>query len=298
MRVLDREFQAKLDGGATTLCRCWQVRRRDGVVMGFTDHDVDLTFGGIEHAAATGLTAGALEAVTGLAVDTAGVAGAVRSDAVREEDIAAGLYDGAEVTAFLVDWQRPEHRIQRFTGQLGEITRGTVAFEAELLSLADRLNRPVGRAILKRCDAVLGDARCGVDLEQPAFRGTGEVATLGSSGRLGVVGLDAFAEGWFEGGVIRWTSGANAGRDGALKRDVALGGRTLELWVPMPAPVAVGDAFTVRAGCDKRSETCITRFNNYLNFRGFPHVPGEDWGIAYPKSGDVHDGGSLNRGEG
>ncbi|MEO1538932.1 MAG: DUF2163 domain-containing protein [Pseudomonadota bacterium] len=298
MRALDPEFAEKLAGGATTLCRCWQVVRRDGVVMGFTDHDVDLTFDGVRHAAATGLTAGALEAVTGLAVDSGAVAGAVRSDAIREADIAAGAYDGARVSGWLVDWQRPEHRIQRFAGHIGEITRGTVAFEAELLSLSDQLNRPVGRAILKRCDAVLGDARCGVDLDQPAFRGSGQVVAVLPTGRIEVSGLDSYADAWFDGGSLVWSSGANAGRSGIVKRDIGSAPKVLELWIAPAAEIAVGDAFDVRAGCDKSTETCITRFDNYENFRGFPHVPGEDWGLAYPKEGEVHDGGSLNRGEG
>ena len=39
-------------------------------------------------------------------------------------------------------------------------------------------------------------------------------------------------------------------------------------------PPAVGDTFIVTAGCDKRFETCKTRFSNASNFRGFPAMPG------------------------
>jgi uncharacterized phage protein (TIGR02218 family) len=49
------------------------------------------------------------------------------------------------------------------------------------------------------------------------------------------------------------------------------------------------------AGCDKRAETCRAKFGNFLNFRGFPHIPGEDWVTAYPKDGVIHDGTSLQQ---
>ena len=45
-------------------------------------------------------------------------------------------------------------------------------------------------------------------------------------------------------------------------------------------------------GCDKRSSTCSDRFNNLLNFQGFPAVPGEDFLTVYPAKGERHDGKS------
>ena len=64
---------------------------------------------------------------------------------------------------------------------------------------------------------------------------------------------------------------------------------------PMPEPIAVGDAFTVTAGCDKAFSTCHDRFANAVNFRGFPHIPGNDFVISYPVQGEPgHDGSSLN----
>ena len=50
-------------------------------------------------------------------------------------------------------------------------------------------------------------------------------------------------------------------------------------------PIATGDAFTVTAGCDKRFATCRARFANAENFRGFPHIPGNDFVIALPDDG-------------
>jgi uncharacterized phage protein (TIGR02218 family) len=296
MRTIDPELQARLDGGATRLCRCWLVTRRDGVAFGFTDHDEDLTFDGVTFRASSGMDASALQSATGLSVDNAQAVGALSDAAVSEDEIRAGRYDRAEVRQWLVDWERPELRVLMFRGEFGEIRRRDGAFEVELRGLAEALNAPVGRTILRTCDQTLGDAKCGFDLGQPGYSGEGEVVAGSTRGLLVGAGLGGFAEGWFEHGALTWLTGANAGEVGAVKSDRldGAGGRRLELWQGTGLAPAVGDRFRVVAGCDKRAETCRTKFNNLINFRGFPHIPGEDWVTAYPKEGGIHDGGSLS----
>ena len=63
---------------------------------------------------------------------------------------------------------------------------------------------------------------------------------------------------------------------------------------PIPADVAPGDMLRIEAGCDKRAATCRLKFGNFVNFRGFPHIPGEDWLMAVPRSDGVNDGGSWS----
>jgi uncharacterized phage protein (TIGR02218 family) len=292
MRAIPAELQARLDGGATRICRCWKVERGDGAVFGFTDHDVDVTFGGVVFRASSGMDASALQTATGLSVDNAQTVGALTAAGISEEDIRAGRFDKAEIHHWLVDWERPDLRVLMFRGHFGEIRRTDGAFEVELRGLAEALNGPVGRSILRSCDRVLGDSRCRVDLGQPELRGEAE-AGPGSSGTSVESGLTGFAEGWFAGGVLTWLTGGNAGEAAAVKSDrLVPGGRRLELWREPGATVTEGDAFRVVAGCDKRAETCRKKFDNLLNFRGFPHIPGDDWVTAYPRDGAVHDGGS------
>ena len=157
-------FHAHLQTGITTVCRCWAVTRRDGAVMGFTDHDGDLAFEGIAFRADTGLSAAVLQQTTGLSVDNSEALGALSDAAIREEDIDAGRYDGAEVQAWLVNWQDVAQRECLFRGHIGELRRAGGAFEAELRGLTDVLNQPTGRVFQKSCGAVLGDATCQFDL--------------------------------------------------------------------------------------------------------------------------------------
>ena len=287
MRGVSGELQAHLDTGATTMCRVWLIVRRDGVRFGFTDHDRDLTFKGDIYKAGSGLDASVLEASTGLSVDNGQAVGALSDAGLTEADIMAGRYDGAEVWQWLVNWSSPELEVLLFRGVLGEIRRGTGAFEAELRGITEVLNQPLGRMYLCECDRIFGDSKCGLDADDPTF--SAEVTVLAVSGRHEFTfdGLSGFQDGWFANGVIRWTSGAIS----LIKADA---GGTLEAWEEVDA--AVGDTARVIAGCDKQAETCRVKFGNFLNFRGFPHIPGEDWVTAYPASCETHDGSSLNAG--
>ena len=161
--------------------------------------------------------------------------------------------------------------------------------------LAHELQQPKGRLYQFGCDADLGDALCTVDLELAAFNGTGSVTQIDCARVLTVSGLDAFASDWFTRGLLTWTGGANAGRKMEIKLHTKADSTvTIELWQRMSQPIAVADAFTVSAGCDKQFITCRDKFNNAVNFRGFPHIPGNDFAVSYPNSDDPqNDGGSL-----
>lgn len=292
--TLDPAFEAHLQSGETTVCRCWEVIRRDGTRYGFTDHDEDIACEGLRFRADTGISAGALQQSTGLSVDNAEAVGALSSVALTEADIEAGRFDGAEVRAWLVNWAEPGQRALIFRGTLGEIRRAGGVFRAELRGLTEALNTPIGNAYQSQCAAVLGDARCGVDLNDPAH--WVEVALREARDRKLIVidPPEGHAEGVFEKGLVQVLSGAAAGLSGVVRSDRMDGsGRTLELWQALAAEVGAGDRVRVVVGCDKRFATCRDRFANQVNFRGFPHIPGEDWLMRYPGSGGELDGGRL-----
>ncbi|MCV6593730.1 MAG: DUF2163 domain-containing protein [Silicimonas sp.] len=283
---------AHLAGKVTTIARAWAVTRRDGMVLGFTDHDRVLEFEGITFGASSGLTARAVEQSTGLAVDNSEALGALSDAAIREEDVRAGLYDGARLRAWLVNWANVAERRLIFRGRLGELERDGQAFRAELRGLSDLLNQPQGRVYQKPCAAVLGDGDCRFDLAQAGFSLEADVVSLGDGAFL-LPGQPGIAEGWFERGRLAVLTGVAVGRTGVVKRDrETAAGRLIEPWEALGA-LAPGDRVRIEAGCDKRAETCRVKFANFLNFRGFPDIPGEDWLLSYPVSGARNDGGSL-----
>jgi uncharacterized phage protein (TIGR02218 family) len=296
MRTLPDSLQTSLSSGATTLARCWKLTRRDGGVLGFTDHDRTLVFDGVAFEPETGFTPSAIETKAGLAADTHSVEGALRSDRITESDISRGFYSGAEIALYLVDWRNTASRTLLSRGQIGEIRHGEIAFEAEVTGISDRLGQPVGNAYLAACPCRLGDEKCGVALRAPETLGVAIVTTAADPRQIGASGLQTFKDGWFTGGRLTWTSGANAGLEGHVKAHLVNGVEALiELWLAPDLPVAAGDLFEVAAGCDKTATTCAAKFGNIESFRGFPHMPGDDVVARYPATGGGHDGGSLFR---
>jgi uncharacterized phage protein (TIGR02218 family) len=293
MRKIEAELQGRLDSGATTLCTCWIVTRRDGVVLGFTDHDEDVDVDGVTCAALSSVAGSAQEVGLGLGIDSTEIDGALDSAAITAADIAAGIYDDAAVDRLLVDWSAPHLRLHLFRGHLGTITREGAAFRAELLGLSARLNAPVGRVCQHLCDASLGDARCGIDLARPDLTVSTTIREAGLRG-VALDGLDGFAPDWFAHGRLVWLSGASVGREVAvLAHWVEDGVHWLALDTQTRAQT--GDACRVMTGCDREARTCRDKFANLVNFRGFPHLPGEDWALtASPVSGERHDGGARS----
>lgn len=290
---------AHLSGGVTTVCRCWAVQRADGQGLGFTDHDGDLVFEDVVFRASTGMTARAFQQVTGLAVDNSEALGALSSAAVCEEDLAAGRFDGAEVRCWQVNWADPGQRRLLFRGRFGEVTRAGGSFRVELRGLSDVLNQPVGRVFQTGCSAVLGDGRCGFDLAQAGYTVEAVVAGRDALGGIVLDGLPELEAGWFARGTLVPLAGPGAGIAAMIRRDAPEGGgRRIELWAEPVTPLAAGDAVRLVAGCDRTAATCRGKFGNFLNFRGFPHIPGEDWLASYPVSSSSQTGGSLGSGAG
>lgn len=287
---LNEDMQAHLASGVTTLCRAWAVTRTDGVELGFTDHDGDLTFDGILFRADTGLTALALQQGTGLSVDNTEAMGALSDGSISEADINAGRYDGAEVRCWLVNWADVGQRALQFRGSIGELRRTGGAFEAELLGLTDQLNRPMGRVYQRPCGAVLGDSACTKDLTEAGYQAEAAVTGIEAN----VMWFDTvpgFDDGWFQRGVLEVLTGEAAGLKGMIKQDVqGPGWREITLWSVLGAKVAVGDGVRLTAGCDKRMETCRFKFDNLVNFQGFPDIPGNDWTVAIPASATATGG--------
>lgn len=283
-----------LAGGATTLARAFAVTRKDGKVLGFTDHDRDLSFDGITFRAGSGMTAKAIQQGTGLSVDNTEAFGALRSDAITEADILAGRYDGAEVRGWLVNWADVSVRALQFRGHMGEIVRSGGAFNAELRGLAEGLNQPQGLIFHARCSAVLGDGRCRFDLTQPGYAEERVVETVAGGRVFGFANFAGYEDRWFEKGRFRVLTGKAAGLVGAVKNDrIRKGtGREVELWQALGTAPAPGDMVRIEAGCDRRADTCRLKFANFDNFRGFPDIPGEDWLMSYPVGAGVNDGGS------
>jgi uncharacterized phage protein (TIGR02218 family) len=277
---------------STTLCFCWKVTRKDSVKSGFTDHDETILFDAVSFEPESGFNASSAESALGLAVSSMDVEGALSSARISEADLSSGAYDGAEVETWLVNWQDINARAKLRVAYISAISFSGGLFKAELKSRMDMLDKRSGRTIRRHCDAELGDAKCKVALA--GFTVSASVASVATAADFKTDALGAFADRWFEHGRLTWTNGANAGQVSNISQHEKLGmEQRLVLWRPPSAPIAIGDAFSISAGCDKAFATCKAKFANQLNFQGFPHLPGNDAAYAYVDGEGVFDGAPL-----
>jgi len=280
-----------------TLCHCWRIvllpapsaiaTAASGTTItrqayGFTDHDAPLTFDGLTYQASSGFTTSAIESNLGLKIDNLEVEGALSSDRLSEQAISKGRFDGAEVYIYRVNWRDLNQRVLLRRSSIGEIRRTAWGFVVELRGLAHRLTSRQGRLYQKFCDADFGDQRCKVNLRTHTHQAT-ITAIREDQLSLSTTSLTAFASGWFSEGKLVFLSGANQDASFDVREHRKQGAVIeFELWHRPTQSMAVGDRFSVSAGCDKSFATCRLKFNNHLNFQGFPHTPTNDHVHAYP----------------
>lgn len=276
MKPTTPALAAHLAGEVTTLATCWRLERADGWVRGFTDHDRELVVDGLTYVASTGFLPSAIKTASDLSVDNLDVDGFLDDAALRAEDLIAGLFDGARIEVFIVNWaDLSQGRLLLRKGFLGEIKRADQRFSAEIRGLSNRLQQTAGKLYSRLCRVDLGSSECGVALGPRTD--TYAVTQVIAADTVRIV--TARATGFFTFGKATFTTGANAG---AVNEVLLHDGQTIRLFVPMPRPIVVGDQIVLVAGCDKTPETCNAKFANILNFRGEPHIPGNDKVFSYP----------------
>lgn len=267
-------MSAIADGELTALAFCWRLQRSDGAGLGLTSSDRDLVHQGSSYRAAPGVTPAAISRSLGLEPDSADMAGALTADALRDSDLALGRWNGASVSLLAVDWGDPGAApIPLLGGELGEVEIDGDKFSAELRGAASRLDRAACPSTSPECRASFGDKQCRVDLAGRSRRAT----VISSTDNL--LGLDSPVEERFLFGRLRYLSGANCGLASVI---LATSGAGISLRDRPRAHVAAGTIVELREGCDKRFETCASRFGNGANFRGEPHLPGSDLLTRYP----------------
>ncbi|ODN36972.1 hypothetical protein BGC40_07460 [Brucella melitensis] len=162
-------LESHLQGEVTTHCFAWLIRRLDGAVLGFTDHDAPLTVDQVICDPLTGLNSSEASTALGLGIAGGEVEGVLSSTQISDEDIEQGRYDGATIEAFLVNWDEPDQHMLLRRWAAGKISRSGSRFVMELKGVAAAFDAVRGRRILRHCDAMLGDKRCGIDTGDPRF---------------------------------------------------------------------------------------------------------------------------------
>lgn len=266
--------------GVTTIATLWDITRKDGAVFGFTDHDHDLSFGGIEYLASSGLSASAITQGLSLAVDNTEGAGALDDDRLLPEEIDAGLFDEAAINIWRINWQDKVAYEKIFSGHLGQMHRDGLAFRAEMRGHMDQLQMPMGRVYGRSCRHNLGDKGCQVDVTHPDLCAKVILSEPNAANSLRIPLISGFTAGWFANGTAKILDGPLLGQTRRIRQDLGDAPRTLTLWEPFGGPLDAGTSIELTAGCNRSFEACKSKFDNCERFGGFPFLPTEDWLIA------------------
>ncbi|MEM0927805.1 MAG: DUF2163 domain-containing protein [Pseudomonadota bacterium] len=275
MRTIDPYTAERFGRQAASLCLCLRITRSDGAELGMTNHDHNLSFGGTLFRSDPGMTIDSLTMTGDLAPDHGDVVTGLSDDGITRDDIDTDRYASARAEIWRVDFEDVTARLLLSAGTIGEIIRDGDAVRLEYRGTTHALAKVLGRIYQKSCDAQLGDTRCGVDLEGPAYRGEGQVVSHEGL-RIILSGISADA-GLFAGGKATVGDGPLAGVSRTIRTHASTGPQTeLTLWEAFPRDLEGGESMSVTAGCDKRFATCRDRFANSEAFRGFPDIPGTD----------------------
>ncbi|GGY99646.1 DUF2163 domain-containing protein [Novosphingobium colocasiae] len=268
--------RAWFSGDLETVATFWRVWRRDGVTLGFTTHDRDLWFDGINHQASPGMVPSAIRKSADLSPDSAEVLGALTHDAIRAADIAAGRFDGAAIAIGVVDWDSGEAEML-YRGSIGVTGEEGGQFSADLVSRKAELLRDPVRRTSPTCRAVFCGPGCNLNPEK--FTQEVTVADIDFDANA-VQFAPAPTPADCRDGAVRWLEGAAAGLDAVIVAASDTGWFVLD--APLHPGLAIGVAARLRAGCNRTLDTCAVRFGNAINFQGEPYLPGNDLLVRYP----------------
>lgn len=272
MKTISTDLQTDIQNG--TIARLLKITCKNGHVDAISDTDLPITIAGVTYTPAAGFQSLKVNVTADAQVSNQQLGAAVIE--VPEADILAGIYDGAIVEAAWASWKNPSAgKLVFFEGTIGDITWTDAGFLADIVSYMKAMELNVGHITTASCRHQLfsttGTGKIGACLLDPAsYTFTGSLnAVIIPKWQFSISGISK-PDGYFDNGVLTFTSGNNAGLSCIVKEHTAANG--FKLFLPTAFTFAPGDTFSIQAGCDKTLATCASKFNNVLNFGGFPHI--------------------------
>lgn len=291
MKTIPIALRAEFAKGSTTRAWCWYFEQKGGAIFTVTTWARDRLIDGLVYSAREGVNPMAIESTADGAVSNSEISGALSDDFVTEAQIVGGVWDNCYVAVFEVNARDlTMGRMALASGWLGEISCGRMDFKAEMRSLAQALQQPIGDLYQPMCRSRLGDSMCKVDVE--ALRVTSTLTAVATR-RTFTDSARAEASDWFGAGLFRVLSGPYTGMEMEVH---AFAGGVFTLALPLPFDPTVGMAYSVIPGCRKRHERgglfpagvsdCRDKFNNVINFQG-------EWPAGFPGNNRILGLGSL-----
>lgn len=291
-------MSAEIDGGPEAFtknaslrwARLFKIEPVLAVPVYLTSHATSLLFEGNTYDPAYAIEASAQTEATGGKDYDISFKGALTSDNLTQADLSGGVYRGATITEYVVDWRFPmAGAVRTYKYIIEDLEWDGESYDAKCSGLLQPLTTKKGNFFSRQCVVDLESPFCGVDLEtipNGVFENL-EVSEIVSERVFKIPPSQVptnLGDDWFRWGKIQWTYGLNRFRLATIiKYDESEGEFTIAERPTYPILLdnsSVGgvgpDKFTVRAGCNKTQSTCAGKFNNFDSFQGNPYVRGSD----------------------
>lgn len=252
---------------------CLRIVPRFGAAIRLTSYPTDLRMSNAQvYVTSSGYQFTGYQSATGTSpasFDFDGIAGLA---GISRDTIASGVFDGARAYLFAVDWRNPVEDYEPIVASiLGKATLVDGAYKMEEMALLDALNQSVGKTYAPQCPKVFGGQEfAGCKINIAAITATGALTAVASARQI-TDSARAEAADYWAWGTIQFTSGPNAGLKALEIKSFAAG--VITTFEPFYYLPQVGDSYTIVPGCRKRLEDCRDKWNNVVNFGGFPTVP-------------------------
>ena len=278
-----------LQGDSLFQATCWRLERKDGVVLGFTNHDFPIDIDGLRYQPETGASANAVSRNVDLSQDNSKLESILDSSAITEADIIGGRYDEAIITEASINYLNPPNTLEEgivlVYGEIGEISNTKYRYTAEIVGLDSLLNRSVSVTTAPVCRATFGDASCKKDLSSLTWTNV-SITNVISSETIEISYPSGANEELVRDGFLVVESGDNEG----FSRDIrSVNGSAIALFEPLPFALTTNDTIKLVAGCNKTFASC-EGYNNIENFQGIPthgnFAPNSDWILSSPRDND------------
>lgn len=325
-RVIDITLKNHIGSGRTTTCCILKITP---VTPGYPPYGAAMTnrpityndgTGPLLYSAIVGMQLTSISSSADLSVDNAENESLLPEYdfPIKEADIIAGVYDFAKFDLYLVNYKdlTPGRHGHMQSGTLGRVTvrDGGLSFVEELRGLSDQLKQSLCHKDSLACRAIFGSGAIGsgapVEEEYPCGFDATTLLVAGSVSAVGAESSITFAPGpgqivtkdQLALGIVKWVTGANAGRTSEVEGNTAGGEVTLAF--PAMFPIKPGDTYLARGGCNKIARDDVRGCKRWHgaqwvnNHRGEPDIPiGDAGAIETPgASSGAGQGGATYEG--
>jgi len=252
-----------LQNEVTTMATCWKLKLKNNTELGFTDFVRDIVINNLTYKAQSGFFSSSIESTATVSVDNLEIGGFLNEESISKEDILSALYDHAFLEIFVINYQdASEERIVLKSGYLGEVRLKNNQFVAEVRGLSEKLSNSIGSLYSPTCRAEF----CGTECK---LKKTYEIeCNIVSIENKTQIKIDREINNiLYDCGVVK------IGEHFIPIKKCNDDNITLMFQVPA---ILLPVTCTLYSGCDKSFNTCYGVYDNAVNFRGEPHVPGID----------------------